>query len=890
MTMRVDVSPRQADITPGRPQPVTITIANTSAVIGGYEIRVLGADPGWVRLEAHRLSLFPDESRAVQLVVTPPEGVPAGARRIAVQVRQLNPPEQSTIVELDLQVPSAPAMRLRADPVTVTAGRRAGYSVIVENTGNTVVNGRLSGEDPEGKVRFAFRPEAVTLAPGEHAVVDLRAQARRPVAGSPRVRPLALFFDQPPADGMLLSGEPDPAEVGHGEQQPLGQATFLQKALLTRGSLSLLGLLAAVTVFAIILTVALSRLVGQSTADRDLALQIAAAANNGGTGGTSGVAGTVRLLTSGKPVPAVSVSVFSASDTSTPVATTATGSAGTYRVTNLAAGKYLISFRGAGFIQLWYPSATTSADATTVTLAAGQLQAGLDVTLGGIPASISGTVTGTDVADATVFLQTVPGSGQATTASAGAAPLTAAPLTAPPGSAGSAGAATAAGPAPPPGGGAIVTSVPVSGDGTFSLANVPSPSVYDLVVTKSGYATSTQRIDIGAGEARTGVQLQLVLGDGLISGTVTSSAGPLGGATITAVAGQATSSTVSLTGSGVQRGTFTLPSLPTPATFTITASRAGYASQTLTLTLSAGQKLTGVAVTLAKSAAALQGVVSTGAGGAAGVTVTATNGSLSVSTVTESSPDVGRWELGGLPIPGTYTVTFTRPDLAAQTVSISLDGAGGISGSPVDSAGLIQTTMHSATQDVTGTVTQAGASGCDGSRLGEATVTLTSGSSSYTTTTASTPSGMCGSYYFGAVPPGTYTLTVTAGSGTSPASQVITLSASDAAKQVDVKLPGAASLSGTVQAVDGSGKVVASCGWTVELYLQAQYPTIVDRSATTTCAAGVSNGTFQFAGVPAGSYIVEVHQTLGGSPLASKVVTVAPSQAQVTGAIKVNIG
>ena len=109
--MRVDVTPRRAEILPGQPQPLTITIANTSSVIGGYAIRVLGADPGWVQLETDRISLFPDQARAVQLTVTAPEGVPAGPRRIAVQVRELNPPESSTIVELDLDVPAARAVR-----------------------------------------------------------------------------------------------------------------------------------------------------------------------------------------------------------------------------------------------------------------------------------------------------------------------------------------------------------------------------------------------------------------------------------------------------------------------------------------------------------------------------------------------------------------------------------------------------------------------------------------------------------------------------------------------------------------------------------------------------------------------------------------------------------
>ena len=45
--MRVDVNPRHAEVTPGQPLAVTVTIANTATVIGGYTIRVLGADPSF---------------------------------------------------------------------------------------------------------------------------------------------------------------------------------------------------------------------------------------------------------------------------------------------------------------------------------------------------------------------------------------------------------------------------------------------------------------------------------------------------------------------------------------------------------------------------------------------------------------------------------------------------------------------------------------------------------------------------------------------------------------------------------------------------------------------------------------------------------------------------
>jgi 5-hydroxyisourate hydrolase-like protein (transthyretin family) len=863
--MRVDVTPRQAEIVPGVELPLTVTITNTSSVIGGYAIRILGADPGWVALDADQLSLFPEESRTVTVYVTPPRGIAAGTRRIAVQVRELTPPEGSSITEVDLTVPAAKGVLLRVDPLAVTAGKHAGYSVILENTGNTVVDGMLAGDDPESKVRFRFTPPAVILGPGEHALVDMRATARRPLLGSPVIRLLGLYLDEPPTDPFFNGPDPDRA-VPHDERQALGTATFIQKPAFSRGAVGLLGLLAAVTVFALVITLALSRIVGQTTADRDLALQVAAAANNkGGAGGTASVSGVVHDLSTGKPVSSVSVTVFQASDTSTPVATTATANNGTYSVGNLGAGNYKISFRGAQFQQLWYPAATTDADAATIALEAGTQKTNLNVTIGGLPASIGGRVVGDDVSTATLYLMKPPDTGNPTVATAGTAPVS-------PG-----GATTPGASAPPPDNGdAIVESVPIGADGMFTLANVPSPSTYDLVVTKTGYATTTQRLDVGAGENRTGIQLTLSKGDGVISGTVNSSAGPLGDVTITATSGQSSATTVSLT----ETGAFTLRGLPTPASFTVQASLPGYAQQTETVALAAGEKLTGVAITLSKSSASLAGVVLAAPANrpAPGVSVTVTNGSTTVQTSTQSAQGgeqgVGQWTASGLPVPDTYTITFSRADLASQTVSISLDGAGQITpgsrGANVDSNGLISVTMQSATATVAGVVSQhLDASLSSQSKpVGEVTVSLSAGTNTFTVTTASVPAKQIGHYSVSAIPPGTWTISVSR-AGTSPTSTIVTLSAGQVLSYNPV-LAAPASIAGKVTNSDGG----AISGWVVQVYVASQYPAVVSYTTTTR-----SDGTFDFPDVDAPqAYVVAIRPTLGSADVATKDIQVSASQ------------
>ncbi|HTZ43949.1 MAG TPA: carboxypeptidase-like regulatory domain-containing protein [Jatrophihabitans sp.] len=849
--MRVDVAPRSHVVQPGVPVPVTVTITNTGELIGGYTVRVLGADPSWVRLETERLSLFPGTSQTVLVQLTVPAGLVAGDRRIAIQVRELTEPHAIAVEEVELHVPAAPAVTVQLDPVTVYGGRRAAFGAVVANRGNTTLTGRLGGADAEDRLRFDFAPQAVSLAPGEHRIVELTTRARRPLLGAPLVRVFTVHLDTGPEPAP---GQPAPEHPG------LATGTFLQRPWLSRGPISLVGLLAAVTVFAIVLTVALARLVGQSAADRDLALQVAQARNAAGAGaGTASMSGTVRLLTSGTPMPGVAVEAFTTSDVANPVVTTATNAAGAFTLPNLAGGSYKLRFRGAGFVQLWYPAAATDADATTVDLQPGQARRGLDVRLGGVPGTISGTVTGPDLSGATVYLE-LPGSAQS------AEPVS----TDTPGT-----------------GEAIVRTVPVGSDGLFTIGAVPSPSVYDLVVSKTGYANDVQRVDLGGGEDRKGIELRLRQGDGLVSGQVNGPSGGLGGAIVTATVGSTVARTVSLTQDRV--GSFTLVGLPTPANLTVVVSKAGYASQTLTVTLTAGQKLSGLVVSLGASSGSLSGRVSllAGAGSAAGapaagVTVTVTNGVLTVQTVTQSTGDVGAWTVGGLTVPSTYTVSFSRPDLAGQTVSVSLDQTGSITpgsqGALITADG-IAVGMRSATAVVRGTVSQPGAAGSPATPAGEVQINLISGSSTFAVTSASVPAAQAGRFEIDGVPPGTYTLSVNR-RGTRPTSSIITLAAGQV-KVVDPRLAAPAQISGVVTGTDG----LTRSGWVVNLYLAGQYPTVVARTVTTD-----RSGRYVLTDVDAPqSYVLEARPSPSAAPQGSVTEQIDPSQ-QLTANITVSGG
>lgn len=875
--MRVEVTPRQFSAIPGEPAVITVSVANTGTLISGHQIRVLGVDPRWATIDQERLSLFPDTAGVAVVTVTLPRGVPAGRRSVGIEVTELTPPHERTVVDVELSVPAEPGLKLAVDPVSVTGGRQAAVAVMVENTGNAAMDVALDGRDETGEVRFRFNDPAPAVGPGEQRIATAVLRAPRPWFGSPKIRPFTVVAG-PPGAPVVAAG------------------SWMQKARLSRGAMALTGLLAAATVFAIVIAVALSQVVSNSNADRNLALQVAQANQAGNANaGTAGVSGTVSQQSTGTPVGGVTVEIFQSSNLTSPIVSTATSAQGSYHFSGLAAGEYKLQFQGAGFASLWYPDSLSATGATPVTLTSGKSLGNINIQLGGLPGTITGQVVGADPSGAVLTLE-IPGAGgdaAAATAAQNAAPAgaastpatTAPPTTTATTTATAAGSSvvpaaaylTASGPqvsagAPPSpaqqgAGPTIVTTQTLSSSGNFTLGDVPSPGTFYLVVIKAGYAPAVQQVNLAGGETRSGVVITLHKGDGSISGSVSSASGPLGGATIAASDGSSTVSSVSETTPG-SVGDFVLSSLPTPDNLTVVVTAPGFASQTLSLSLAAHQQLTGVSVLLVAGTGSVAGTVTSGGAPAGGVTVTATNGQTTSSTVTLSVGAVGTYQLTGLVNPGDYTLTFSRPDLTAQTRAVSLTStSGSLTGVDAD--------LSSNTAAVFGTITQTG-----GQPVHQVTVLLSSGTSSYQVMSADAPTA--GAYEIDGVAPGTYTISFSRQGG-QPTSSILTL-APGQRFEYDPQLTPAASIYGKVVQSTNHNQVVPNAQ--VTLYLASQYPTVSVATALTD-----NSGLFTFANVDAPQdYVLALTYPAGAAAQETVVVRVGQGQAtpvcgsQATGA------
>jgi hypothetical protein len=556
--------------------------------------------------------------------------------------------------------------------------------------------------------------------------------------------------------------------------------SFVQKPRLGRGLISMFGMLMAITVFALVLTNTLGRVVDVAKVDAALLKRAVEGApeERGIPDEPATMSGTVKQLSSGAPVSGATVELFHGDDPAAPVASTATNEDGAFTVGNLFDGTYKIRFRGAGFVELWYGGGLTFADADEVDVKEGAATDGIDILIGGIPGSIAGIILADDPAGATVTLQ-VPAATLGSSADA------------------------------------EVQQVVADAAGAFLLEKVPAPASYELVVAKPGFTTVKRVVNLAASENQEGIEIRLRRGDGLIGGLVTDiNDTTLGGVVITATNTIDQVSTISLTTGDV--GIFNLRNLPTPATYTITFAKDGFASENLTIALEEAEELTGLVVVLTAGTGSISGDVRlSGEGPIGGVLVTVSNSETSVSTETLSVGSVGSYIVTNLPVPGTYTVTFSGSGLASQVRSVDLDPASEINVDGVDA------TLTEATAVLSGTVSDP-----DG-RTGGVAVELSDGTTILNTFSADDPVGQ---YVVAGIPPGTYTVTFRQ-TGAVPRSVLVTLTAGEE-RTVDVELEPQASISGTVtRSADGGDEPLA--GAQVLAYRVAEFPAVVAASAIT---------------------------------------------------------
>lgn len=714
--MRVRLLQRAVTLSPGRPAQVTLEVTNDLEVIDGVHAS-LDAPSGleW-SVTPESLPLFPDDQGRITLRLSVTPTFPAGEHEVPVVVASSvgAEPVRETIAVTVTPVPGA-SMTIK--PLVRTGRHRGRYRVQVENTGNTSLDMALVSSDPNRQAPVRFEHSVLAVAPGSAATTGMVVTCRRHFFGGDYSHQLTVVG----ADGNV---EAD------------ARAVFRQGPVIPRGARTAFILVLIVALWAGIFATLLSKAMANDPLTKQVPASFYASVGSAshaklaslgggrspvgltaasasapagavpksglviGVGGT--ISGTVTAASTSSGVGRINVEVYRVGAATAPVASAATGADGHYSVPGLLPGAYQVLFEAQGFASVWYPAAPSVGSAGQVTVQALEATPNINVVVSGLPGTISGLVdTGVKPAPpVTVTVQ--PEQGTATKA---------------------------------------IPPVKTDAAGAYSIPNLPTPGKYDLSFSSPSYQLQGAVDELSGGESLIANTVTMSAANGSISGTVTAGKSPLGAVQITAQANGQTFSVATPTTGPV--GEFTLTGLPSPATYLLTFTKAGYGTRVIGEQLGPGQNLTKLAVDLAGGAGDITGQVLSDTGtplGGATVTVDGANPAVQTQTLTAGA--IGAYSLSGLATPATYTLTFSAPGYVSRTIAVPLASSG--------SASNVSVALRSALATITGTVTG------PGGPLTGVTVTATNGTTSTTTTSTSQPAG---GFLLAGLAPGTYAVT-----------------------------------------------------------------------------------------------------------------------------------
>jgi hypothetical protein len=194
--------------------------------------------------------------------------------------------------------------------------------------------------------------------------------------------------------------------------------------------------------------------------------------------------------------------------------------------------------------------------------------------------------------------------------------------------------------------------------GDWAIDGLSTPGSFLVSASKDGLSLESALISLDAGGSGT-LDLTLKAGQGSLVGMVT---GPdslgvvqgLGGISVTVTDGTITRSATTVTSGPV--GSYTVPGLPVPGSYTVTIAGDGYLPQTQRISLAAGQSRAVANAALRSSTVTVQGTVTDATDtGLAGAGLVLTGPAGTYKTMSLSDP-LGSFSFSGV-TPGTYVLS-----------------------------------------------------------------------------------------------------------------------------------------------------------------------------------------------------------------------------------------
>lgn len=647
--MKTDLQLSHLQVAPGQTGRVSIDVTNNADVIDGVTAIVDGINPDWIRLERPLISLFPEATEQLELVLDIPSTCPAGDYLVIVRIVSTIDADRQSVHDFWLTVTPVHGLSLDVVPRIVTGGSSATMAVTVLNTGNTSSNVLIDAAEPTREIDCLAEPNSLLIPQDHEAAVDINLRGKRPWFGDPVSRSITITAR---VDDLVVE------EIG----------TFRQKAKIPRGLLTALILAGIILLWALIFLFVISELRRTEPPAKAVGTEFMTGPDNIPLAAVAATTeGTVTAATTGDGIPRITVEAMRVTSTGELESrgSAATDDDGNFSLKSLIPGTYKIRYSADGYQTLWYAGGGDASTADPIELEPLEVRDDLDVVLTGNTGQLLGQI--------------------AVPPDAVGVPLTVtATLIDADGTAG----ATVA--IPP-----ITTT-----DGTIDMSGLPTPGTYLITVSGPGFQTQQFEQTLSGGEATVMNTVQMSAATGEISGTVRDGNGqPLGGVAVTARSGDIVVKSVTPTSGNV--GQFQIVGLATPQTYSLTFNLPNYTGSTIALSLGAGQTRTGLSVTLFGGSGSVTGLAVGSNGqpvGGANVTVLGDGVDSRTTTLTAGNP--GAFAVTDLPVPGTYTISIEAPGFQTETFNASFLGGG--------TQDLGRITLLSSTATVSGTVSGPG--------------------------------------------------------------------------------------------------------------------------------------------------------------------------------------
>ncbi len=776
--MRVRSSTASLSIAPGEHADVVLDVANTGGVIDGITARVVGLAESQVSSSPAVLPLFPDATGRITLTIGMPRSFPAGRHQMTIAVASRQPGIPPEYVDLEIVVPEVPSVSLSSRPQLIRTRRTGRFLVTVANRGNVGLDVNLAAGDPERALGVVLRPAVLTVAPAAGADVYVVVKAPRYLLGSDLDRPLTVTAAARPI-GSLQSLPATDDTAG-----PIASGPVLLPEPEHEGEGD-----------------PEDGVAGTATDPITAALPITLRHRPWVTRGVLTAMILLAIIGGWAAVFLFGIGQVFAGDPLTKSAP-----ASFFASARLpGAGPTLAADTG--------PDVSGSAGTSPVTVApdngGGNPPGGALPKDGAMPAGVGGTLTGTVRA-------------ASDNSAVGRILVEALRIKSDGGTENMASAATQA-------------------DGSYSIPGL-FPGLYQVRFTGSGFVTLTKKPtlistqQVNAGLVTSGIDAVIAGKPAAISGSI-----DVGGnqtavtATIKIISmsGPRQTTLVATTKTDAA-GRFAVKNLAAPEDYQISVEATGFQSSVVQTNVLAGATRYQPAIPIAAGPGRLAGTVSSQGQPLGGVTVTTTVNGKTITTGTPTSGLVGHFDLGNVPTPATYVLTFSLGGYGTTTEVVDLR------------AGQNATTGNYSMTKGTGTVSGQLVDPT-GTGLGGAVITVGGVVNPPTSTTLTV--GTVGSFSLDGLPsPGSYTLTFTlAGYTTTTVPLVLTANGAPPALSV-IMSSALGRISGQVR--DSSGQpvvdatVVATDGskkWTV---------------SSTPASGGSPAGGYVLDKLPAGIYTV----------------------------------